>query len=191
VKLPKNSVGTRELKRNSVDTAKIKSKAVTGAKLKLSSLGTVPEASHATTANHAQSADSADRAISADAAGTVGGLSVVKFERTGAVSLSSPETVVSLSGLRLEYACKPEDPVDHVAFRAATVVDGASLWLSRTFTGGSELEHKQPFEADETFNLVGWVGTGVYTAPDGGVVTFTYRNPLSCAEGVSGTAYGG
>ncbi|HEY7255710.1 MAG TPA: hypothetical protein VH476_03415, partial [Solirubrobacterales bacterium] len=47
VKLPKNSVGTRELKRNSVDTAKIKSKAVTGAKLKLSSLGTVPEASHA------------------------------------------------------------------------------------------------------------------------------------------------
>lgn len=188
VKLPNNSVGTRELKRNAVSTAKIKSRAVTGAKLKLSTLGTVPEAAHAGTASHA---DSADRAISADAAGTVDGLSLVKFERKGAVALSSPETLVSLAGLRLEYACKVESPIDDVSFRASTTASGANLWLSRTFGGGSEVESKTPFDTGEGFNLVGWVGTGVYTSPDGGVVTFTYRNPLSCAEGVAGTAYGG
>jgi hypothetical protein len=159
---------------------------VTGAKLKLSSLGTVPDASHAATADHAESAD---RATSADAAATVGGLSVLKFQRKGEVS--SPETVISLGGLRLEYGCKIENPIDAVSFRASTTADGASLWLSRTFGGGSELESKTPFDTGEGFNLAGWVGTGVYTSPDGGVVTFTYRNPLSCSEGVAGTAYGG
>jgi hypothetical protein len=52
--LGKNSVGANQLKKNSVTTAKIKKKAVTGAKVKLSTLGTVPNASHAdsaTTAN--------------------------------------------------------------------------------------------------------------------------------------------
>jgi hypothetical protein len=43
-KLPKNSVGTKQLKNNSVTTKKIKKDAVTGAKVKESSLGTVPSA---------------------------------------------------------------------------------------------------------------------------------------------------
>jgi len=57
--LGKNSVGTKQLKRNAVTAAKIKRNAVTstkikkgavtGAKIKLSSLGTVPSASNAST----------------------------------------------------------------------------------------------------------------------------------------------
>jgi hypothetical protein len=65
IKLPKNSVGTKQLKKNAVTTAKIKNGAVTGAKIKLSSLGTVPSAtnaSHATTADKATTADNATNA---------------------------------------------------------------------------------------------------------------------------------
>ena len=51
VKLPKNSVGAKQIKKNAVTTAKIKNGAVTGPKLNLSTLGTVPEASHAQSAD--------------------------------------------------------------------------------------------------------------------------------------------
>ena len=60
-KLPKNSVGTKQLKKNSVTTAKIKKRAVTAAKVKdgtltgkqinLAKLGTVPTANTADIAN--------------------------------------------------------------------------------------------------------------------------------------------
>jgi hypothetical protein len=62
-KLPKNSVGTKQLKKNAVTTKKIQKEAVTGAKVKkgtltgkqidASTLGTVPNASHATVAGGA------------------------------------------------------------------------------------------------------------------------------------------
>ncbi len=54
IHLPKNSVGTRQLKKKSVTTAKIRNGAVTGVKIKLSSLGTVPSAARASTAGDAQ-----------------------------------------------------------------------------------------------------------------------------------------
>jgi hypothetical protein len=54
--LAKNSVGTRQIKKNAVTTSKIKNGAVTGAKLNLSSLGTVPNATHATSADTAKTA---------------------------------------------------------------------------------------------------------------------------------------
>ena len=54
-KLAKNSVGSNQIKKNAVTTAKIKNGAVTGAKIKTSSLGTVPNASHAISADTANS----------------------------------------------------------------------------------------------------------------------------------------
>ena len=45
--LPKNSVGSKQLKPNSVITGKIKNGAVTGAKVRTSTLGTVPSAATA------------------------------------------------------------------------------------------------------------------------------------------------
>ena len=67
--LPKNSVGTNQLKKSAVTTSKISNGAVTGSKvakatlagtnIKLSTLGTVPSA---TNANHASAADSATNA---------------------------------------------------------------------------------------------------------------------------------
>jgi hypothetical protein len=59
LKLPKNSVGTKQIKKNAVTTAKIKDGAVTGPKLNLSTLGTVPNASTATNASNATNAANA------------------------------------------------------------------------------------------------------------------------------------
>jgi len=77
LKLPKNSVGTKQIKNNAVSTAKIKNGAVAGAKIEnnaittakiadgavsgakvnVGSLGTVPNATNAQIAQHAQTAD--------------------------------------------------------------------------------------------------------------------------------------
>jgi hypothetical protein len=54
-KLAKNSVGAKQLKKEAVTTAKLKKNAVTGAKIKLSSLGAVPNATHAEVAGSAES----------------------------------------------------------------------------------------------------------------------------------------
>jgi hypothetical protein len=49
--LPKNSVGTKQIKKNAVTTAKVKNHTLTGKDIKLSKLGTVPKATVAETAN--------------------------------------------------------------------------------------------------------------------------------------------
>lgn len=59
-KLPKNSVGAKQLKKSAVTTAKVKDGAITGQKIKLSTLGTVPSASSAATAGTAGNASNAD-----------------------------------------------------------------------------------------------------------------------------------
>jgi hypothetical protein len=74
--VPKNSVGSNQLKKNAVTTKKIKNAAVTdakitantitGDKLKLSTLGTVPSATTANNATHASTADNATHASTAD-----------------------------------------------------------------------------------------------------------------------------
>lgn len=199
--LGKNSVGSKQLKKNAVVTAKVKNEAITGAKVKKgtltgtqinsSTIGRVPEASYALSADHAREADHAGNSDTANMATSVNGASVVKFERNGAVSPLSPITILSLAGLQLEYACTTGFP-DSISFHARTSVDGANLTLARTFAGGATVEEMEPFNTGVVFLLVGFAGTGVYTAPGGKVVTFTYRNPgVSCKTGVAGTAYGG
>jgi hypothetical protein len=83
--LPRNSVGTKQLKNAAVTNAKIKKGAVgtkqiadgavTKAKLNLTGV-TVPSASHATDADHASVADTATHVETAD---TVGGVNVYHF----------------------------------------------------------------------------------------------------------------
>src|SRR5919204_1164514 len=74
IKLPPNSVGTKQLKANAVIGSKVKNGSLTGADVDASSLGKVPSAGsadHATaadTATHAGSADSATSATSATSA---------------------------------------------------------------------------------------------------------------------------
>jgi hypothetical protein len=71
-KLPKNSVGTPQLKAEAVTGAKVKDGSLTGAEIQSGTLGTVPKAATAETAanaGHASSADSAGHADSATNAG--------------------------------------------------------------------------------------------------------------------------
>jgi hypothetical protein len=68
VKLPKNSVGARQLKNEAVTAPKIKNGTITGAKLNLSSIGTVPSATDATSAVNAKTAESAKTATNASKA---------------------------------------------------------------------------------------------------------------------------
>jgi hypothetical protein len=61
LKLPKNSVGRKQIKPNAVNSSKVKDGSLTGADINASSLGTVPNAKHA------------------DGADTVGGKSASDF----------------------------------------------------------------------------------------------------------------
>ncbi len=56
IKLPKNSVGTKQIKNNAVTGAKIKKGTITGTNINLAKLGTVPSATNAATASTAVTA---------------------------------------------------------------------------------------------------------------------------------------
>jgi hypothetical protein len=66
--LPRNSVGTRQIKNNAITGAKIKAGAITGSKIAASSLGTVPSATTAKSADTAKSAETAKSAVTATSA---------------------------------------------------------------------------------------------------------------------------
>ena len=98
--LPKNSVGTKQVKNNAITAAKIKNGSVTGAKvapnsidgtkLALSTVGTVPSAAHASSADQATQAANATNATNATNA-----VRATTAER--AESVPSPEAVHSVS----------------------------------------------------------------------------------------------
>jgi hypothetical protein len=67
--LGKNSVGTKQLKKNAVTGAKVKNHSLTGKDIKLSKLGTVPSATHATSADSANSIPAAEATHLVGAAG--------------------------------------------------------------------------------------------------------------------------
>jgi hypothetical protein len=86
--LPKNSVGTQQIRNRSISTAKLKNRAVTKAKLNLSGV-TVPAARRATTAS---SATNAGHAATADNATTAAHASSADTAAT-AQALTAPEPV--------------------------------------------------------------------------------------------------
>ena len=88
--IPKNSVGSKQLKKNAVTTSKIANHAVTGAKLKLGTIGTVPSAKHAATAT---TASTATTATTAGNALTLGGAKSSAFLRSTITIVSSGPTV--------------------------------------------------------------------------------------------------
>ena len=77
--LPKNSVGSKQLKNNAVTTSKIKNRAVTAGKINTSGL-TVPNASHANRANNAINSTNATNATTAATANGQGTLASGKTE---------------------------------------------------------------------------------------------------------------
>jgi hypothetical protein len=68
INLPKNSVGTKQLKKNAVNGAKVKNRSLTGKDINLKKLGTVPSAASAASAGTANTATNAVHAGRADSA---------------------------------------------------------------------------------------------------------------------------
>jgi hypothetical protein len=89
-KIKKEAVSSSKIKKNAIVTAKIKNGAVTGAKLNLGTVGTVPNAAHAT---------------SADNANTVGGQSANKIFKTLTPGQSNVE-VATVAGFRITASCE-------------------------------------------------------------------------------------
>ncbi len=134
-KLPKNSVGSKQIKKNAVTGSKIKANSITGSKvkngsltgadLKLGSLGTVPSASNATNAVNATNAGhagSADNATHAGDADTVGGIVVRSFSVLGDSSVPDHQ-VLDLDGLQISASCSG----GAVTLTATTTSDGSEL----------------------------------------------------------------
>ena len=79
VKLPKNSVGTKQIKKNAVTGAKVKKHTLTGKDINLKKLGTVPSARSAKTADTATSAAIASSLTPPEAPRLVGGAGQPQF----------------------------------------------------------------------------------------------------------------
>jgi hypothetical protein len=69
LKLPRNSVGTKQIKNNAVTGSKVKNGSLTGADINGGTLGTIPAATHANSADNAAHANGADQAPPVGAAG--------------------------------------------------------------------------------------------------------------------------
>lgn len=94
--LPKNSVGTKQLKNGSVTGAKVKDGSITSSKIALSSLGTVPNAAHADSATSAGTAESAK--IAADA--------------TNAITATNAQSLQGLNPAQIAALAKLTCPAD-------------------------------------------------------------------------------
>lgn len=111
--LPKNSVGTRQLKRSAVTSPKIRNGAVTASKINTQGL-VVPSAVHAASADNAANADHATTAGSAPPSGSAGGALSGTYPQPG---LAAPEAwhEVGTSGQpAFENGWQNGDPADSV-----------------------------------------------------------------------------
>ncbi|HEY2334749.1 MAG TPA: hypothetical protein VGH58_07080 [Solirubrobacterales bacterium] len=84
--LPKNSVGTQQLKNGAVTATKVKPGALSGDDINAATLGNVPSATRSALADHAKIADEAARAGNSD---TLQGRSASSFLSSGATAADS------------------------------------------------------------------------------------------------------
>jgi hypothetical protein len=154
VKLPQNSVGTKQLKKSAVTTQKIRNGAVTGAKVKLSTLGKVPSAANADHATGADSAIYSGRATYASAA-------------LSASSALNAEEAAKLGGkTSADFASRGS--VFNPGFVKLSAGQTAMLGQSGPFTltagcqdaGGGEVDARLLVESSEAGSLVAWGANG-------------------------------
>jgi hypothetical protein len=149
IKIPKNSVGTKQLKNNAVTAKKIKNGAVTTSKIKNAAVTaakinpaglTVPNALHANTADTATSAHSAttaSHATTADTASTLGGKSIrwLLVSGTGTiVNQSGGFSIAAHVGSGL-YILNAAAPVGNHAIVVSDGVAGDSNFRGVTIAG--------------------------------------------------------
>jgi hypothetical protein len=174
VKLPKNSVGTRQLKANAVTGAKVRNGSLTGADINESTLGTVPSAAtagHATsagTADNAGHADAATHATSADSAADaekLGGVGPSGYLGAGTVQrFESPDLtkgggaqLLSAGDLTLRATCQEGGPVGSTVVSVDASSSGTNPIIDRAAveTGVSSAKSFPVGPASESVFAVG------------------------------------
>ena len=116
IKLPANSVGTKQIKNSAVTSVKVKNGSLTGADIQASTLATVPSATHADTATTAGTATTADTATTV-AAGAVTADKIGALPGAHVKGAGSAEVVLSGTGKALSF--------DTVDFNVGGVYDAA------------------------------------------------------------------
>jgi hypothetical protein len=157
--LPKNSVGTKQLKNYAVTSAKIRNGAVTAAKINTSGL-TVPNstnATHATDATNATNASNAANAATANNADELGGhppsayLGASELQTTSGMKFFSPgqtdQSVITFGPFSYTVDCyshtaNPDHPGDDetrisLNYPAGAFVDGTMHPLAGSVTGSA------------------------------------------------------
>jgi hypothetical protein len=120
LKLPRNSVGTKQLKNNAVTGAKVKNGSITGKDLKLSAIGTVPAATNSTNATNAANANALQGHPASDFA-TGPANKKIDFR---AVANTGATQIFNGGGLVLTASC---DGAGKLVLNATTTVDHAEL----------------------------------------------------------------
>jgi hypothetical protein len=168
--LPRNSVGTKQLKNNAVISSKIKNNQVTGADVKESSLGKVPSAANAdhataadnaTNATHATSADTATTASKANAPGTLGSGQT----ETGAVYVITPQNGASnYLGASISYPIPLAAPASasYLPFGTTTTACPGSAANPSAASGHLCVYEVSTSATGVGFEDVGKYGAGIY-----------------------------
>jgi hypothetical protein len=164
------AVRTKHLKGRSVTRSKIANRAInsalvgadalTGANILESSLGAVPNATHA------------------DDAAKVNGLSVQKFSFRGGPGKSLP-AALNFGGLALNAACNAGPAL---SVSATSTVSGSIIHSGGTWSAGNFYVEDDAFNVGDTFDPLGDATTGstnlegslVYVREDGGLVTASF-----------------
>lgn len=163
-KLKNSAVATKKLKNGAVSNAKVKNNALTGAKINEATLGEVPSA---TNADHATTADSID------------GTRLQTFKFFNDNPNVAATNVFQAAGLNLSIGCTGFLPI----MNATTSTSGAQI-RSYTVAAGAATPQNGisdfTFNTGETYDLLalntfGSVGTTIYRAADGTVVTITWQ----------------
>jgi hypothetical protein len=196
-RLGKNSVGTKQIKKNAVTAPKIKNNAIggakistgaitgskvangslTGANINLSTLGTVPNATHAT------DADSTD------------GMHLGKLDFLLGNN-APPTTVFSGDGLTLTAECKAEQ----LEFTATTSVNNTEIYESGNYESTFKGSYASGFNVGEVEKVGEGIGDEsqdedqgqlVYSNPAGGIVTAQFSlNDAALAVGTGCSVQG-
>jgi hypothetical protein len=163
-KLPKNSVGTKQLKRNAVKGAKVANRSLTAADIR----GPVDRALSAAQADRATGADRATVAGRAESADLLGGSPAAAFLPSGAVARAHSEVTIAGGGridplltmgpLKLEANCENSGLDIFVRILASTSASGGrAVWgssggstggIGLTSTPQTTVEQSAPIAAD-------------------------------------------
>jgi hypothetical protein len=178
-KLPKNSVGTQQLKNNAVITAKIKDGAVTKSKLASGALGTgtIGQVSQAEHANSSDSAIHASDATRANDAATLGGLPPSAFATASSVVSGVASTSAKNVILTVPNAFSMETVTSNVKKVTVNVIANSGNWIIASNEGFSG--NNAPFF--HTLEFAGPVESIIVrNASDGQVYS------IQCAQAPSG-----